>query len=516
MTRIERTDLARDALYDKVNQIADEQVSLADNQTITGNKTFQGRMDSQSTVAIKGETGTARYWGIGCYDKNGTGNTNRLSLWQTWIGENGDSNTALCVYKNEANTNTYATFKITYPLTGSPYATCPDPTDTTSSTNSKQIPTVGWGNIHYVTLDTSQTITGAKTFSQNILLTSNAQSYRHIYSNNTSITKGTAPSTNIGYDYVFRDSAGSNVCAIGGWYNTNGNIYAALYAYNPTAGSTTHADLRVGNYASGRADVVFETPTGVANSCLDGETNSTTSNMVALKGWVNNPATATNVVHRTGNETIAGTKTFSSTISGSISGNAATVTNGVYTTGNQTIRGTKTFSSTISGSINGNAATVTNGVYTTGSQTISGNKTFSGATKFTADPSVTRDYAGFNLNASNITKGTGPEADTLYSRYRLRDKDGTIMSSVYGIYRSNRSNQLGFEVMKANANSDTAYSRLALIVAADGTAYGICPTPEVSASGTTIATAGYINNKFKKVSTLPASPDANTFYFIPE
>jgi hypothetical protein len=40
-------------------------------------------------------------------------------------------------------------------------------------------------------------------------------------------------------------------------------------------------------------------------------------------------------------------------------GNAGTVTNGVYTTGDQTIGGTKTFSSTISGSINGNAGTAT-------------------------------------------------------------------------------------------------------------------------------------------------------------
>jgi hypothetical protein len=44
----------------------------------------------------------------------------------------------------------------------------------------------------------------------------------------------------------------------------------------------------------------------------------------------------------------------------SIDGNAASVTDGVYTTGNQTIGGTKTFSSTIIGSINGNAATATN------------------------------------------------------------------------------------------------------------------------------------------------------------
>jgi hypothetical protein len=69
-------------------------------------------------------------------------------------------------------------------------------------------------------------------------------------------------------------------------------------------------------------------------------------------------------VRLTGDQTVAGTKTFSSTIVGSINGNAATVTNGVYTTGDQTIAGTKTFSSTISGSINGNAATVTNGLYT--------------------------------------------------------------------------------------------------------------------------------------------------------
>lgn len=52
-----------------------------------------------------------------------------------------------------------------------------------------------------------------------------------------------------------------------------------------------------------------------------------------------------------------------------VTGNAATVTNGVYTTGNQTIAGTKTFSSTIVGDISGNAATVTNGIYSTGSYT---------------------------------------------------------------------------------------------------------------------------------------------------
>ena len=52
-------------------------------------------------------------------------------------------------------------------------------------------------------------------------------------------------------------------------------------------------------------------------------------------------------------------------------------TQNVKLTGDQTIDGIKTFSSTISGSIDGNAATVSNGVYTTGDQSIAGIKTFS-------------------------------------------------------------------------------------------------------------------------------------------
>ena len=89
-----------------------------------------------------------------------------------------------------------------------------------------------------------------------------------------------------------------------------------------------------------------------------------------------NAATVTNGVYTTGDQTIYGVKTFDDIISGDIDGNAATVTNGVYTTGDQTIGGAKTFSSTIIGSIDGNAGTVTNGVYTTGDQSIYGVKSF--------------------------------------------------------------------------------------------------------------------------------------------
>jgi len=44
--------------------------------------------------------------------------------------------------------------------------------------------------------------------------------------------------------------------------------------------------------------------------------NSTSDTTIPTIGWVNDPATATNVVHRSGDETINGTKTFTSDIMG--------------------------------------------------------------------------------------------------------------------------------------------------------------------------------------------------------
>lgn len=67
---------------------------------------------------------------------------------------------------------------------------------------------------------------------------------------------------------------------------------------------------------------------------------------------------------------IPGSAVNTSTITAYVDGRLAPVTaalsTAVYTAGDQTIGGVKTFSSSISGSVTGNAGTVTNGVYTTG------------------------------------------------------------------------------------------------------------------------------------------------------
>ena len=85
-----------------------------------------------------------------------------------------------------------------------------------------------------------------------------------------------------------------------------------------------------------------------------------------------------NLVHISGTETITGAKTFSSTIIGSVSGNAGTVTDGVVTTGSYSNPSwiTSLAGSKVSGNISGNAANVTGTVAVanggTGATTASG------------------------------------------------------------------------------------------------------------------------------------------------
>ena len=127
------------------------------------------------------------------------------------------------------------------------------------------------------------------------------------------------------------------------------------------------------------------------------------------------------VADLTGTQTIGGTKTFSSTIVGSINGNAATVTNGVYLVGDQTIAGTKTFSSNVNANITGNAGSVTNGVYATGNQTISGVKTFAtgivapNVVYNTGDQTISGSKTFVSTVNANITGNAGSVTNGVYA-----------------------------------------------------------------------------------------------------
>lgn len=108
-------------------------------------------------------------------------------------------------------------------------------------------------------------------------------------------------------------------------------------------------------------------------------------------GWGNHAsagyAADSAVVKLTGNQTVAGTKTFSSTISGSITGNAGTVTNGVVTTGSYS---DPSWIASLSGTKLTGTVVATNGVVTTGSY---------------ADPSWITSLAGSKISGT-IDGGT--------------------------------------------------------------------------------------------------------------
>jgi hypothetical protein len=106
-----------------------------------------------------------------------------------------------------------------------------------------------------------------------------------------------------------------------------------------TTGTVTSVDMSVPTGLSVSGNPVTSSGT-LAVTFTAGYSIPTTTkqtNWDTAYGWGNH-ATAgyaldSAVVKLTGDQTVAGTKTFSSTITGSISGNAGTVTNGVVTTG---------------------------------------------------------------------------------------------------------------------------------------------------------------------------------------
>ena len=228
----------------------------------------------------------------------------------------------------------------------------------------------------------------------------------------------------------------------------DGYIINPYYANNitftaPQGGIVSTANtiqLAINDLESRKATLVSPTFTGlVIAPTIDTNASNT---VVATTAWVNNKANS------------------GTTFSHNITGNAGTVTNGVYTSGDQTIAGNKTFSSTIAGSINGNAGTVTNGVYTTGDQTIGGTKTFSstiaGSINGNAGTSSTAYalYTGNNYQVNSIGVGTGPSGTTgeiratdnitaYYSDRRLKENIQVIdnplskIQNISGVYFNN-------------------------------------------------------------------------------
>ena len=149
----------------------------------------------------------------------------------------------------------------------------------------------------------------------------------------------------------------------------------------------------------------------------------------------------------------------------------------------------------------GNYQPAGNYVTTDTNQTIGGYKTFT---------------THINVKADNIDVNTAPTSNTYYSALNFYDKN-SIQTCFLGIgqYASNNliRSRLGVVRYVDDVYKDCVIEAQ---IAPDGTISTYAPTPSVASNNTNIATTAYINTKFQTVSVLPANPDVNVYYFIPE
>ena len=156
--------------------------------------------------------------------------------------------------------------------------------------------------------------------------------------------------------------------------NAASSATAASASATSAASSATTATTQATN-ASNSATAAATSATNAANSASSASGSAAAA---AASAASINPS---DIVHISGTETITGAKTFSQTITCSITGNAGTTTNGVVTTGSYADPTwiTSLAGSKVSGNISGNAANVTGTVAITnggtGSTTASAART---------------------------------------------------------------------------------------------------------------------------------------------
>lgn len=124
---------------------------------------------------------------------------------------------------------------------------------------------------------------------------------------------------------------------------------------------------------------------------------------------------------------------------------------------------------------------------------------------------------GFKHTEIDVTTNP-PEQKSMHIFFS--DKRNKWISEI-GIYQETN----GTISTQITANNDTSgVAALRIVCEKNGAKYGTCPTPGASDNSTKISNTQWVNsritsimnNKLQVVSSLPSSPNADTFYFIPE
>ena len=115
----------------------------------------------------------------------------------------------------------------------------------------------------------------------------------------------------------------------------------------------------------------------------------------------------------------------------------------------------------------------------------------------------------------NAIRGQTPSSN-LYSDIRFTDNNNNWLAGLEYTLVTDKSSFISLIISDSVGNTTNVKGQIQLGVYSDGNVYTSAPTPHVSSNGANIATTAYVNTKFQVVSTLPASPNGNVYYFIPE
>lgn len=150
---------------------------------------------------------------------------------------------------------------------------------------------------------------------------------------------------------------------------------------------------------------------------------------------------------------------------------------------------------------------IANMVTTNTIQTITGKKTFTNSAPVTLLDSAAR----LLTLKSTVYDITAPAAGQYYGILDFRDKNDYQVGRI-DIFIPSTTEQVA-RIGCKNAAGNWSFLQAGW---KNGVAYATAPTSSVATNNTQIATTAYVNAKLQVVSTLPANPDPNVFYFIPE
>ena len=157
-----------------------------------------------------------------------------------------------------------------------------------------------------------------------------------------------------------------------------------------------------------------------------------------------------------------------------------------------------------------NKADAANTVTTDTTQTISGSKRFTQPAEGMSIE-LTADTNQQTVPTTNVMREIGLYYNTTHTK-----GDG-YTSWIRGYRGSDGSTTSALLVRKfLESDSNEIINYIGVHILPNGTPISTTKTPPVGVTSEEIVTGGWFNSKMQVVSALPANPDPNVFYFIPE